>query len=128
MIPVKLLSWVWKFLSFGITLPLWAFIGAYLYFQFAEADAVKRALSELVASAELEAARERERNLQIIIQEKNRREALLQGANDQFRTRLTEADQKFEGLSNEIDTLLARPVNDACVVDDAVLDLMHNAE
>ncbi|MDA4845975.1 hypothetical protein [Hoeflea poritis] len=86
------------------------------------------ATEAMVAKAELVAARERERGLQIIIEEKNRREALTLTANAEFRERLAAANRANEDLNDEIKEYLARPVNGGCVVTDALWELMHNAE
>ena len=85
------------------------------------------ATEAMVAKAELVAARERERGLQIIIEEKNRRDALLTTANNEFRQRLAAAGRANEDLTDGIDELLARPVDGDCAVDGDVLDLLHNA-
>ena len=120
------LGGIWNIAKVTIPVPLIAIVAAWIWVQHDKGSAVREALNKAVAGAELEAAREIERGLQIIIEEKNRREALLKAANEQFRARVAEANRANEDLTDEIDELLARSVDGACAVDDAIFDLLRN--
>ena len=81
---------------------------------------------ELVAGAELDAARaeaEAERMLRLAAQ--NRADAL-ETANRKFSERVAEAELENGNLDDQIAELLARPVSATCVVDDGLLERLRN--
>ncbi|MBZ8133208.1 hypothetical protein [Afifella sp. IM 167] len=124
------LAVVGRILAFGITVPVWVFLAAGLWLHFDKSSAVRqavdRAVTELVAGAELAAAR-----AEAAAQEKLRvaaeaRAAEVSAANARFQERLAEAAREQENLSDEIQELLARPVSADCTVDDDLLGRMPN--
>lgn len=120
-------------LTFGITLPVWVFLAAWLFFQWDKSGAVKDAVADLVASAEIEAAEARadaERRLRLLAEgaanEARRRANAAEAANQAFQTRLIVAEHERKALSDELDDLLAQPAPDSCIVDRSLLDRLRD--
>lgn len=126
-------STIWRFLRpiliFGITLPVWVFLvaSAWLYFDRTSAirTAVDQAVTNLVAGEQLAAASARAAGLQAIINEKQRRLAAAQRANDLFAESLASARTKQLDLTDEIENILSRPVAGDCSVSDDILRRLH---
>lgn len=116
-------------LTFGITLPLWAFLAAGIWLWLDRGSAVRqavdRAVTELVDGAELEAARATNEALRKILAEKERQAQRDRAAMARFAELLAAAQQEKDGLADEIAELESTPL-DACVVDDALLDRLRN--
>lgn len=116
-------------LTFGITIPLWLIIAAGLWVHFDKAStvrqAVNKAVSDLVHSAELEAAKAREEGLRKIIAEKERRAERDAAAVARFSVLLADAESERETLNDDITNLTARVLSDGCVVDADLLDLLR---
>lgn len=132
---------IWKvvrpILVFGITLPVWAFLaaGIWLYFDKTSAirQAVNKATTEMVAGAQLDAL-----NAQLI--EERRIRAWSDGkaeeagriAEDERTARvdlelqLAQTDAKKKESEDDLAALKARPMPDGCVVDQFLLDRLHN--
>lgn len=117
-------------LTFGITIPLGVILAAGLWVHFdkgsAVRDAVDRAVIELVAGAEMEAARATADALATVNAELIERNRALSDANAHFATRLREATFDLENANDEIQDLVARPINDACIVDGDLLERLRN--
>ncbi|MFC6488042.1 hypothetical protein [Nitratireductor sp. GCM10026969] len=126
----KAIAVLGKILTFGITLPLWAFLAAGAWFHFDKSSAVREAVdnavTELVAAEELAAASAEVAALSAIADERERRLAAAQRANRLYAERLAETVQEKQELSHEIDDILARPVAGDCSVDRNVLERLRN--
>lgn len=125
------------FLTFGVTLPVWLFLaaGAWLYFDRSSAirTAVDSAVTELVAGAELEAARataEANDKLRLAAEaradEARRRARAAEAANAAFAERAAKARLLADNLEDEIDEILSAPVDSDCRVDRGLLERLRN--
>lgn len=117
---------LWSFLSFGITVPIGLFIAVWLFFQWDKSAAVKAAVVNLVAGAELEAARAREDGLAkinaVLIEDQRKLEA----ANMAFADSLAASETKLDKANEDIERILARPERIKCAVDRPVFDGLRN--
>lgn len=124
-------------LTFGVTLPLWLIAAVALWVHFDRGSAVRtavdRAVVQLVAGAEIEAARASaaaQHRLRLLAEgaaeEARRRATAAENANQQFAAALAAAETQKEDLAHEIDDLLAQPVDDACAVSADLLDRLRN--
>ncbi len=108
-------------LAFSVTLPVWAFLAAGAWLSLDKSSAVRQAVdsavTELVAGAELEAARAETDALREIAAETQRRLAAANLANALFAERLAESRRTEQELTDEIEDLLAHPVAGDCTVD-----------
>lgn len=113
----------------GITIPVWIVlaVGVWLYFDRASAvrQAVDRAVTHLVHSAELEAAKAREEALRMIIADQRRKADADREALARYARLLEAAENEKEGLADELADLAAQPL-DQCVVDRVLLDRLRN--
>ncbi|TPJ83862.1 hypothetical protein FJ422_16445 [Mesorhizobium sp. B2-6-3] len=127
-------TWVLPILTFGITLPVWAFLagGTWLWIDKTSAvrHAVNTAVSRLVAGAELDA-------LQAELIEQRRLRAWSDGKADEaskiaadersarvtLETKLTQTDAEKRKAEDDLAALQAR---DDGVVDQWLLDSLHN--
>lgn len=108
-------------LTVGITIPLWFILAAGLWLHFDKVSAVRqavdRAVSDLVHSAELEAAAAREEALRKIKAELERQAERDRAALARFAEMMADAEIERRNLLDEIAELEAQPAPDACVVD-----------
>ena len=129
------MTWLWlsrnvgALLTFGITLPIWLLIAAVVWFHFDKTSAVRhavdRALTQLVHSAELEAAQARAEGLAKIVErmrEQGERDRL---AYQRFAELLATAEHRNGVLIDEIADMEAMPAPDSCTVDGALLDRLR---
>lgn len=118
-----------RILTIGITIPLWliAVAGAWAYFDKSSAvrREVNRAVSNLVHSAELDAAKAREEALRKIIAEKERRAERDAAAIARFSELLLAFEAEKESLNDELAELAAQPAPDDCVVDGDLLERLR---
>lgn len=118
-------------LTVGITIPLWLILAAGLWLHLDKSSAVRsavnRAVTDLVHSAEIEAAKAREEALRKILAEKDRQAERDRIALARFAELLHAAETEKDNLHDEIAELEAAPPPDSCVVDDALLDRLRNA-
>ena len=121
---------LWTILSFGLTVPVWLILTAGLWIHFDKGSAVRqavdRAVTELVAGAELEASRAETQGLKLINAELRARASALDAANTRFSESLQAAQADLEGANAQIADLLSRPVNDACAVDGPLLERLRS--
>lgn len=117
-------------LTFGLTIPVWLVIAVGLWVHFDKSSAVRqavdRAVTEMVAGAELEAAKARADALERINAELRGRAAALDAANTRFSESLRAAQIDLEDANAQIADLLSRPVNDACAVDSSILERLRS--
>lgn len=118
----------WRVLTIMIPVPLALIVAAGLWVHFDKSSAVRKAVdkavSELVAGAEidaLEAQLSTERYLRGLAED---RAAILAEANRHFEEQRIAAERENEGLSDEIEQLKAGAVPDG--VDQPLFDRMHN--
>ncbi|MGE4340948.1 MAG: hypothetical protein AB7E55_34125, partial [Pigmentiphaga sp.] len=108
-------------LTFGITIPLWLILTAGLWLHLDKAStvrrAVDRAVSDLVHSAELDAAAAREEALRKIMAERERLAERDRAALARFAEMMADAEIERRNLLDEIAELEALPAPDSCVVD-----------
>lgn len=137
MLGLWLSRYVAPLLTFGLTIPLWLVAAIALWVHLDKASAVRvavdKAVTELVAGAELEAAHataEAERKLRHFAQgqaqEARRRVRVLEDANTAFAAALAAAEAEKEDIRDAIDDLLSRPVDGACAVDADLLGRLRN--
>lgn len=116
-------------LTVGITIPLWLILAAGLWLHFDKVSAVRqavdRAVSDLVHSAELEAAAAREEALRKIKAELERQAERDRAALARFSELLTAAETEKEGLADDLAELAAQPAPDSCIVDGALADRLR---
>lgn len=130
-------TWILPVLTFGITLPVWAFLagGIWLYLDKASAvrTAVNGAVTELVAGAELDA-------LNATLIEERRLRAWSDGKADEQRkiadeersaridleTQLTLTDAEKKEISDELAKIESTPPPADCRVDQRFLDGLRN--
>lgn len=126
----RFLQPVLKFLSIGITVPVWIIVAAALWWQVDKGSAVKRAVdravTQLVAGEELEAEKATVEALRKIIDAQRRQAEALEQANRDFEQQMAEAERQAEELADELADISSRPVNDACVVDGGILERLPN--
>lgn len=117
-------------LTFGITIPVGVILLAALWVHFDKGSSVRsavdRAVIELVAGAELEAANARADAQAKIIAELRTQSTVLELANDRFAERLRVAEVDLENANDEIQDLVARPVSDSCTVGVDLLERLRN--
>lgn len=120
-----------RVLTFGVTIPLWIILAAGLWLHFDKSSAVRaavdRAVSDLVHSAELEAAEAQIRALNAMQVELQRQALRDRQALTKFADLLSAAEAEKESLYDEIAELEAMPVNDACTVDGALLERLRSS-
>lgn len=130
LIALKYLKPVFRFLSFGITIPVGVILIAGLWVHFDKGStvrkAVDRAIEQLVTGAELEAERAKNEALEQVVSELRGQAEALEIANQRFSENLKSARLDLENANDEIKELATRPVNDQCVVDGNVLNLLRN--
>lgn len=124
-------------LTFGLTVPLWLILAAALWVHFDRSSAVRqavdRAVTELVAGAELDAAKARLEAMRRLhamalgaAEEARRRAQAAEDANRAFAADLAASDAIREEIANDLEELLARPVDAACAVSPGLLDRLRN--
>lgn len=117
-------------LTFGITLPVGVILAAGIWVHFDKnstvRQAVDRAVEELVTGAELEAEKAKNDALERVISELKGQAEALEAANRRFSDNLRTAQLDLENANDEIKELATRPVNNKCVVDGSVLNLLRN--
>lgn len=123
-----LLSMLWRVLRISVPIPLALIIAAGLWVCFDKASAVRmavnKAVTELVAGAELDALQAQvieERRLRAFVEGKA---ASLAEANKRFEDARIAAAVENEGLADEIEQLKARDVPDG--VDQLLFDGLRN--
>jgi hypothetical protein len=108
-------------LTFGITIPLWLILTAGLWLHLDKASTVRRAVdwavSDLVHSAELEAAAAREEALRKIMAERERLAERDRDALARFAEMMADAEIERRNMLDEIAELEAQPAPDSCIVD-----------
>ncbi|PBB41786.1 hypothetical protein CK222_21775 [Mesorhizobium sp. WSM3866] len=130
-------KWVWPVLSFGITLPVWAFLiaGTWLYFDKASAirTAVNQAVTKLVAGAELEALNAKlteERRIrqwaEAKVDETNRLAEIDRQAREDLekQSNLSRLDNRKR--KDDLVQIEARALPDGCRVDEFLFNRMRN--
>lgn len=127
---IALLRPVLGILTFGLTIPVWAILAVFLWVQFDKSSAIRtavnRAVTELVAGAELEAERAKGQALSKINAELAGKAAALETANRRFSDSLKEAQSDLETANEQLADILAQPVNLKCAVDASLLDRLRN--
>ena len=117
-------------LTFGITVPIGVILAVGLWIHFDKSssirDAVDRAVTELVAGAELEAERSKVEAKDAIIKALKERASNLEAANTRFSESLQEAQADLENTNDQLQEMLSRPVNSSCSVDDDILGRLRN--
>lgn len=120
-------------LTFGITLPVWAFVAGYLFFQWDKSAAVKAAIVDLVAGAELDALRETAAAnarlaafRQMALDEERRRSDALAAANAVLTGLQSMTARENERQADELDELRAQPAPDGCAVTPDLLRRLRN--
>lgn len=117
-------------LTFGITLPVWAFLaaGAWLYLDKTSSvrRAVDYAVTELVAGEELAAERAKAKATQEIADAANRLLERAQKANELFAERLSEVNEQNMELQNELDAVKALPIDPDGVVSPDLYGRLRN--
>lgn len=117
-------------LTFGITIPVGVILAAGLWVHFDKGstvrEAVDRAVQELVSGAELEAERAKTAALELVVSELEGQAEALRAANRRFSENLRMAQVDLENANDEIHELATRPVNNQCVVDQSVFNLLRN--
>ena len=130
LLALRFLKPLMTILTFGLTIPVWAVLGAYLWVQFDKTStvrqAVDRAVTQLVTGAELEAEKAKREALEKIVAELEGQNEALESANQRFSQNLREAQLNLENANDEIRELAVRPVNNKCVVDESVLNILRN--
>ncbi|MBT1154392.1 hypothetical protein J1C56_02175 [Aminobacter anthyllidis] len=118
----------WRVLTIMIPIPLALIVAAGLWVHFDKASAVRKAVnkavSELVAGAEIDALEAKlaaERDLRVFAEG---RASALADANRHFEEQRIATERENEGLSDEIEQLKAGAVPDG--VDQPLFDRMHN--
>jgi hypothetical protein len=131
--PLAALSFAKPFLgilTFGVTLPVWLFLvgGLWLYFDRGSdiRQAVDRAVKEVVAGAELEAARAAAEAERMIAAAQRGRAEALAAANRNMADGLATAQEELEEANGQIADLLSRPVDGECTVDDDVFGRLRS--
>lgn len=129
--------YVLPLLAMGITIPLWVIMAVALWAHFDKGSAVRtavdRAVTQLVAGAEIEAAKaiaDAERRLRLVAEgaaaEARRRATAAEDANRSFAAALAATEADMENLSNDLDDLLSQPVDERCTVSPDLLERMRN--
>ena len=117
-------------LTFGLTIPLWVILLVGLWAHFDKSSAVRtavnRAVTELVAGAELKAAQAKTQGLEKINAELRGKAAALETANKRFSDSLSEAQNDLETANEQITDLLAKPVNLKCAVDGPLIERLRS--
>ena len=117
---------IWGFLSLSLKIPLWLMLIAVLAHFWLQHSAVHKATANLVARAELEAAKAKAEGLQKIADDAKARADTLKAANDAYAKQAAEDSIKIGNLDDQINELLSKPVNDQCIVDRSILDRLRN--
>lgn len=134
---VVLIRFLRSLLTFGITLPVWAFIvvGAWLYLDRTSAVrvAVQNAATKLVAGAEIEALNAKlaeERRIRQWAEAKENEAKQIAEADRQSRQELEthQAQSRLENRKRKDDLVQfeTRPTPDGCRVDQYLLDRLRN--
>lgn len=120
---------LWGALTFGITLPVWAFLAAGLWLWLDRTSsmrqAVDRAVTTLVDGAELEAERARVAALERIIDRQRELAERDRAAMARFSDLLTASEENQKELADELAEIASAPPPDACTVDRALLDRLR---
>lgn len=120
---------VWPLLTAGITIPLWLILAAGLWLHLDKTStvrqAVDRAVSDLVHSAEIEAAAAREEALRKIMAERERQAERDRVALARFVAMMADAETERRNLLDEIAELEAQPAPDSCIVDGGLAERLR---
>ncbi len=115
------LTILWRALTFGVTLPVWAFLALGIWVKFDQGQTIRRAVKDYVAGAEIEGLKARiDAAQQVAAFERGKAQAL-EAANKQFEQARQDAERESERLANELADLQSRPAPDGCTVDDDLL-------
>ena len=118
-----------RVLFFAIPIPVVAILAAWLWVTFDKHSAIRkaidRAITELVDGAELEAERAKTKALETILATRDRQAAADREALRRFADLLDTAETEKDNMADEIAELESRPVNDACVVDQPLIERLR---
>ena len=127
-----LLRPLWAVLSFVISVPLWLILVfvlcSGLWFWLDKTSAVRDAVNELVAGAELEAAEAEANALRAIIDAQEDRARRLTNANKLFQSQLAETQNKAKTADEKIRDLGSRPVDSNCSVTPDITSWMREQQ
>jgi cell shape-determining protein MreC len=129
----NLFGQIWKILTFLIPVPVFALALIFIWGWFDKSSAVRRAVNQVVAGAEIDAANARaeaqarlKQMTQAALLEQAKRALAAEVANRQFADQLAKAESLNQELTDELDDLLSQPEPVACAVDPGLLDRLHN--
>ncbi len=136
-IAAKIGGGLWKVAKIVLPIPLGLIVAAGLWLWFDRASAIRqavdKAITELVAGAELdalEATADAERRLRVYAEtnaaEARRKAEQLAAANKELTDQLVLADLENEELLSDLEERKDEPAPDGCVVDDALLERLRN--
>lgn len=132
-----ILGGVWKVLTIGIIIPIWLILlvlgWSYIDKNWSVKRAVNKAVTELVAGAELKAAAatiENEKRLRTfaegsLLEAKLRAEAA-ERANTKFQVELEEKEKENEELEKELQTVADLPLSGECKPTPELLNSLRN--
>ncbi len=119
-----IVSGIGRMLTAELRIPVWAIAGAFVFFQFQQSAAVKRAVQELVAGAELRAAAAEKTALEDINERLQVRADELERINAEFAQEQAEEDVKRQNLEDEIKEL--QLADNSCRISEPAFNRLRN--
>lgn len=123
---MAILAALWRIASITIPLPIAVIVAIGVWWQVDKHSAVRQAVTELVAGAELEAERAKVTSANLLREEIERQRDTLATANKQFEADVEAAKAEQNAAEQELDELKKRPVNGKCAVDDDLLGRLRS--
>ena len=123
---MAILAAIWRIASITIPLPIAVLVAIGVWWQVDKHSAVRKAVSELVASSELEAERAKVTAANLLREEVQKQRDDLAEANKVFEADAERARVEANAAESELADLKSRPVNDKCLVDDGVLGRLRS--
>lgn len=123
---MAILAAIWRIASITIPLPIAVLVAIGVWWQVDKHSAVRKAITELVASSELEAERAKTTAANLLLDEVKKQRDALETANKEFEADVAQARAETDAAERDLEELKKRPVDGKCAVDDDVFGRLRS--
>lgn len=123
---MAILAAIWRIASITIPLPIAVLVAIGVWWQVDKHSAVRKAVTELVASSELEAERAKTTAANLLLDEVKKQRDALETANKEFEADVAQARAETDAAERDLEELKKRPVDGKCAVDDDVFGRLRS--